>query len=77
MPWIHWCVRRETLLAERGSRGSECDEGDVVMFAPSHLDPSCRVLEPLHALARDPKEKCVAVIQPGGAEGMNQNNTCK
>lgn len=50
------------------------DGGDVLMFAHSHQDPSCRVLnvlQPLQALARDPNEKCIAVVQSGGDKGMD------
>ena len=51
------------------------DWGDVLMFAHSHQDPSCRVLdvlEPLQALARDPDEKCITIVQSGGDKGMDE-----
>ena len=51
------------------------DGGNVLMFAHSHQDPRCRVLnvlEPLQALARDPDEKCITVVQSGGDKGMDQ-----
>ena len=41
----------------------------------SHQDPGSAVLnilELFEALARDPDEKCVAVIQPGGDGGMDE-----
>ena len=47
----------------------------MVVFAHSHQDPSCTVLnilEPLQALARDPDEKCIAIVQPGGDEGVDE-----
>ena len=50
------------------------DGGNVLMLAHSHQDPSCRVLyvlKPLQALARDPDEECVTVVQSGGDKGMN------
>ena len=40
---------------------------DVLVFVHSHQDPSSTVLdvlELLDALARDPDEKCIAVVQP-------------
>ena len=48
---------------------------DVLIFAHSHQEPSSAVLdvlELLKALARNPDEKCVAVIQPGGDKGVDQ-----
>lgn len=45
------------------------------IFVHSHWDAGCRVLdvlEPLQALARNPDEKCVTVVQSGGDEGMEQ-----
>ena len=47
----------------------------MLSFAHSHQDPSCTildVLELLKALARDPDEKCIAVVQPGGDEGVDE-----
>ena len=41
--------------------------GDMVVFAPSHQDPSSTILDVLKllkAFARDPGEKGIAVIQP-------------
>ena len=49
--------------------------GNVLMFLHSHQNPSCRVLDvlkPLQTLARDPNEKCIAVVQSGGDKGMYQ-----
>ena len=40
---------------------------DVFEFPHSHQDPSCAVLndlELLEALARDPDEKCITVVEP-------------
>ena len=47
------------------------------MFAltHSHQDPGSAVLNILElfkALARDPDEKCVAVVQPGGDKGVDE-----
>ena len=51
------------------------DGGDVVMFTHPHQDPGSAVLnilKPLEALARDPDEECVTVVQPGGDKGMDE-----
>lgn len=44
------------------------------MFWHPRQDPGSailNILEPLEALARDPNEECVTVIQPGGDKGIN------
>ena len=41
-----------------------------------HQDPGSAVLyvlELFEALARDPDEECVAIVQPGGDEGMDES----
>ena len=41
----------------------------------SHQDPGSAILDILElfeALARDPDEKCVAVVQPGGDKGVDE-----
>ena len=52
------------------------EEGcDVFLLAHSHQDLSSTVLhilEPLDALARSSKQKCIAVIQPGGDKGVDK-----
>ena len=74
------------LVAEEGDPvfNSECDwepvkgfeDGvDVFIFAHPHQDPGSAVvyvLELLDALARDPDEECIAVIQPGGDKGVDE-----
>ena len=55
-------------------KGTE-DGCDMIIFPHSHQDPSSAVLyvlEPLKALARDPDEKCVTVVQPGGNKGVDE-----
>ena len=73
----------DALVDEGGYRvfNSECDREpvkgfedgvDVFIFAHPHQDPGSAVLyvlELLDALARDPDEECIAVIQPGGDKG--------
>ena len=73
----------DALVGEEGDLvfNSECDGepvkgfqdgGDVVIFAHPHQDPGSAVLyvlEHLDALAKDPDEECIAVIQPGGDKG--------
>ena len=47
----------------------------MVVLAHPHQDPGStvlNVLEPLDALARDPNEECIAVVQPGGDKGMDE-----
>ncbi len=56
------------------------DGGDVLMCTHSHQDPSSAVLdilEPLEALARDPDEECITVVQPGGDKGMDKFLCCR
>ena len=51
------------------------DRSDVLIFPHPHQDPGSavlNVLQLLNALARNPDEECVAVVQPGGDKGMNQ-----
>ena len=51
------------------------DGCDVVIFSHPHQDPGSAVLdvlEPLKALARDPDEKSIAIVQPGGDKGVDQ-----
>ena len=51
------------------------DGCNVVELTHSHQDPSSAVLdvlEPEEALARDPDEKRVTVVQPGGDKGMDK-----
>ncbi len=53
----------------------ENNECDVFIFLHPHQDPGSAVsyiLELLEALARDPDEKCIAVIQPGGDKGVDK-----
>lgn len=48
---------------------------DVFMFSHPHQDPGSAVLnmlELLKALARNPDEECVAVVEPGGDKGVDQ-----
>lgn len=50
------------------------DGCDVVIFPHPHQDPRravLDVLEPLKALAGDPDEKCVALVQPGGDKAVD------
>ena len=45
------------------------------VIAHPHQDPGSTVLyvlELLDALARDPDEECIAVIQPGGDKGVDE-----
>lgn len=45
------------------------------MLTHPHQDPGSTVLnilEPLEALARDPDEECVTIVQPGGDKGMDE-----
>ena len=47
----------------------------MVVFSHPHQDPSSavlNVLEPLEALTRDPDEECIAIVQPGGDEGVDE-----
>jgi len=47
----------------------------MFIFTHSHQDPSSTVLyvlEFLQSLVRDPIEKCVAIVQPGGDKGMDK-----
>lgn len=47
----------------------------MIEFLHPHQDPSSAglyVLELLNALARDPNEECIAIVQPGGDEGVDQ-----
>ena len=56
-----------SILVETGSQLSKWRMG--LMFAHSHQDPSCRVLdvlEPLQAPTGDPDEKCITIVQSGG-----------
>ena len=67
---MHWWVRRETLYSILNVTGV-----DVFIFAHPHQDPGSAVLyvlELLDALARDPDEECIAVIQPGGDKGVDE-----
>ena len=64
-----------SILVETESQWSEWRMGVMCSCLRTHQDPSCRVLdvlEPLQALARDPDEKCVPVVQSGGDKGMDQ-----
>lgn len=48
---------------------------DVVIFEQPHQDPGNSVLDVLKflpALARDPIEECIAVIQPGADKDMDK-----
>ena len=47
----------------------------MVIFSHPHQDPCSavlNVLEPLEAFAGDPDEECIAVVQPGGDEGVDE-----
>ena len=47
----------------------------MIKLSHPHQDPSSAVLyilEPLEALARDPDEECITIVQPGGDKGMNK-----
>ena len=47
----------------------------MVIFSHSHQDPGSTILnalQPLDALGGDPDEKRVAVVQPGGDEGVDE-----
>ena len=68
-------MRRETLysiLVQTGSQWSKWRMGVMCSCLPT---PSCRVLdvvEPLQALAGDPDEKCITIVQSGGDKGMDE-----
>ena len=47
----------------------------MIKLSHPHQDPSSavlNVLEPLEALARDPDEECITIIQPGGDKGVDE-----
>ena len=49
--------------------------GDVIVFADPHQDPGStvlHVLQSLDALARDPDEECITVVQSGGDKGVDE-----
>lgn len=51
------------------------DEVNVLMLTHPRQDPCSAVLnilEPLTALARDPDEKCITTVPPGGDKGMDE-----
>lgn len=51
------------------------DGGDVIMFVHPHQDPGSGVLdvlESLDALARNPDEESITVVQPGGDKGVDE-----
>lgn len=49
--------------------------GAMVIFAHPHEDPGStdlRILNPMNALARDPDEESIEIMEPQGGKGMNQ-----
>ena len=51
------------------------DGGNVIIFAHPYQYPGSavlNVLQSLHALARDPDEECITIVQPGGDKGVDK-----
>ena len=84
MPWMHWWVSREILYSvrdEMGSQWSDLRMGVIcscfrtlirTLIRIIRISTVLDVLELFEALARDPDEKCVAVVQPGGDKGVDE-----
>lgn len=67
--WMHWWVRRAILywiLMEMGSQWSERRIGVMWSCFHTHQDPSSwfEYIGAFAGLARNPDEKCLAVVQP-------------